>query len=196
MTDKSKLSDRERWDLRYATPKPEKRSIPTPFLMACLPRLPSSGLALDAAAGAGRNSVALAAHGLQVHAVDVSFHGLQKAQQLAARQGVQLAPAVMDLKRGWLPRQRYDVVVNSYFLLRDLIPVIKDSLKPGGWLVFETFTVAQLEITPHQFKDHPDHLLQPGELRRLFAGLSMVEYWEGTENSKATARLLARNLPG
>jgi len=111
---------------------------------------------------------------------------------LAHQRDVALNPIVLDLVRGWLPLRRYDVVVNSYFLLRDLIPPIKGALKRGGWLVFETFTVTQFEITPHRFRDQ-DRLLQPGELRRLFDDFLVLDYWEGVEEDKATARLLARN---
>jgi hypothetical protein len=83
------------------------------------------------------------------------------------------------------------VIVNSLFLMRELIPAIKAALSDGGWLVFETFTITQVEITPHRFKGH-DHLLRPGELRQLFPGLSIIDYWEGVEDDRATARLLAR----
>ncbi len=188
------LSDRQRWDHRYATLKPNRRTEPVPFLVACLPRLPTRGYALDVAAGAGRNSVALAAHGLTVDAVDVSWHGLRRAMALARRQGVRINPIVLDLSRGWLPRRCYDVVVNTFFLLRDLIPSIKSVLKPGGWLVFETLTIAQIEITPHRARDR-NYLLKPGELRQLFDDFLILDYWEGVEENRATARLLARK-PG
>lgn len=188
------LSVRERWDHRYAARKPDQRTEPIPFLVACLPRLPTRGYALDVAAGAGRNSVALASHGLSVDAVDVSWQGLRRALALARQSGVGITPIVLDLSRGWLPRRRYDVVVNTFFLLRDLIPSIKSILKPGGWLAFETHTVAQLDLTP----DHPrdrDYLLMPGELRQLFDDFVIIDYWEGVEESQATARLLAHK-PG
>lgn len=192
----ARVSDRRRWDHRYATLKPGQRTEPVPFLVSSLQQLPARGYALDVAAGAGRNSVALAAHGLTVDAVDVSWQGLRRTLALARRRGVSINPIVLDLSRGWLPQRRYDVVVNTFFLLRDLIPAIKSVLKPGGWLVFETLTVAQLDITPQRFRDRDCHyLLKPGELRQLFSGFVVLDYWEGTEGARATARLLARK-PG
>ncbi len=191
MRAEDRLPDRQRWDQRYTSLEPERRTTPTPFVSACLPRLPCCGYALDVAAGAGRNSVALAKHGLQVDAIDVSWHGLHRAAALAARQHTTINPIVLDLARGWLPSRRYDVIVNSMFLMRELMPAIKAALSQGGWLVFETFTITQVAITPHRFEDH-DRLLRPGELRQLFPDLSIIDYWEGVEDDRATARLLAR----
>ncbi len=186
-----RLPDRQRWDQRYAAMGPEERTEPTSFLAACLPSLPASGRALDVAAGTGRNSVALAAKGLTVDAVDVSWQGLRRAMSLARQRDASINPMVLDLQRGWLPPRHYDVVVNSYFLLRDLLPSIRAALKPGGWLVFEALTVLQMEITPQHNTDRR-YLLKPGELRRLFVDFTILSYWEGVEGSRATARLLAR----
>jgi SAM-dependent methyltransferase len=184
-------SDRQRWDARYATQEPEYHTQPTAFVASCLPQLPRRGYALDVAAGTGRNSAALAAHGLGVEAIDVSWLGLHRALQLARSQRVRIQPIVLDLTRNWLPSRRYDVVVNSFFLLRELIPAIKQVLKPGGWAVFETFTLAQYEISPHRFRSR-EHLLKPGELHQLFDDFLTISYWEGVEEDRATARLLAR----
>lgn len=191
MQDPYLLSDRQRWDARYASREREPKTEPSLFVRSCLPLLPRCGYALDVAAGGGRNSVALAAHGLQVDAVDISWYGLRRALQLAAQRQVRIQPIVLDLQRGWLPLRSYDVIVNSLFLLRTLLPAIRRALKPGGWLVFETFTVAQYALTPHRFKSR-EYLLQPGELRRLFDDFLVLSYWEGVEAERATARLLAR----
>jgi tellurite methyltransferase len=191
MTISQQQSDRERWDERYATLEPERKRTPTPFVAACLTHLPQRGYALDVAAGNGRNSVLLAQHGLQVDALDISWHGLRKALEQAAEKQVALNAVVVDLKRGWLPPRQYDVVVNSYFLLRELIPTIKAAVKPGGWVVFETFTRHQLKLTPHRFTTDK-HLLASGEAPDLFADFDVVHYWEGEEGDKATARLLVR----
>lgn len=189
-----RLPDRQRWDHRYATLEPGRRTEPVPFLVTCLRQLPARGYALDVAAGAGRNSVVLAEQGFIVDAVDLSWQGLRRTMALARQRGESVNPIVLDLSRGWLPRRGYDVVVNTFFLLRDLIPAIKSVLKPGGWLVFETLTTAQLDITPQRFRDR-NYLLEPGELQRLFGDFIIHDYWEGIEENRATARLLARK-PG
>ncbi len=189
-----RLSDRQCWDHRYATLEPGRRTEPVPFLVTCLRQLPTHGYALDVAAGAGRNSIALAEHGLTVDAVDVSWQGLRRTAALARQRGISINPVVIDLSRGWLPHRRYDVVVNTFFLLRELIPSIKSILKPGGWLVFETLTAMQLDITPNRARDR-DYFLEPDELPQLFNDFVVLDYWEGREGNRATARLLARK-PG
>ena len=70
-----RLPSRQRWDHRYASLPPKARLEPTAFVAACLPKLPGRGWALDIAAGAGRHTIALAQHGLQVEAVDISGQG-------------------------------------------------------------------------------------------------------------------------
>ncbi|HRV96209.1 MAG TPA: hypothetical protein P5526_28915 [Anaerolineae bacterium] len=51
---------RNKWDRRYAGRTVEDLMEPTPFLLSCLPELPTTGLALDIAAGAGRHTLILA----------------------------------------------------------------------------------------------------------------------------------------
>ncbi len=184
-------SPRLRWDSRYAACgdhalPPEPRQ----FLVDWLPRLPSSGLALDIAAGAGRHSLALARHGLAVHAVDISFNGLSV---LASRtpKDAGITPIVLDLERGWLPKAKYDVIVNFLFLERAIFPMILRRLRPDGWLVMETFTVEQLTL-PHKAHLRRHFLLEKQELFQTFAGLEMVFYEEGLFNGNYTARMVAR----
>ncbi len=191
-----RLPPRQRWDHRYATLLPQARLEPTPFVTACLSKLPERGLALDIAAGAGRHTIALAQHGLQVDAVDISEQGLRLARARALAAGLipgrQIQFIIADLERAWLPRRDYDVILVSFFLHRPLFSLIKDRLRPGGWLVYETFTLEQAKIFPHR-PLRPDFLLQQGELRQAFGTFEILSYNEGLHNKKATAQLLGRN---
>ena len=134
-------SVRTKWDGRYADRTLNDVKEPTPFLISCLPELPTSGLALDVAAGAGRHAVVLAQRGLQVDAVDISWQGLQLARRRAEQIGGypgSIQFMVTDLELPWLPEREYDVILVSFFLYRPLFPLIKDRLKPGGQLLYET----------------------------------------------------------
>lgn len=186
---------RQRWDERYAAFLPWERQEPTPFVAACLPRLPQHGWALDVAAGAGRHSLALAQHGLQVDAVDISGQGLRLAQQRAREAGVAIRFMVADLERPWLPRRSYDVILVSFFLYRPLFPLIRASLQPGGWLVYETLTAGQKFHSSRQ-PTRPDFLLQPQELQVAFADFEILFYAEVNQDQRATAQLLARKVAG
>jgi hypothetical protein len=68
-------------------------------------------------------------------------------------------------------------------------------LRPGGVLVYETFTIHQRKLGTGP--RNPAFLLEPGELPRLFPQLAVVHLWEGITRGpapNATARLLARRL--
>lgn len=182
---------RQRWDDRYAAFLPQERQEPTPFVAACLPKLPQHGWALDVAAGAGRHSLALARHGLQVDAVDISSQGLRLAQQRAIKAGLTIRFILADLERLWLPRRNYDVILVSFFLYRPLFPLIKTRLQPGGWLVYETLTAEQ-KFRSNRQPTRPDFLLRPGELRAAFADFEILFYAEVDHDQRATAQLLAR----
>jgi SAM-dependent methyltransferase len=154
---------------------------------------------LDVAAGAGRHAIALAQRGLQVDAVDISWQGLLLARQRAFASGrtygQNINLIVADIERPWLPHRRYEVIIVSFFLHRPLFPLIKERLLPGGWLVYETFTVDQ-PVAPNNRPIRPELLLEHGELRAAFADLDILSYDEGQFNNKATARLLARSPVG
>jgi cyclopropane fatty-acyl-phospholipid synthase-like methyltransferase len=184
---------RQRWDERYAAFTPQERQELTPFVAACLPKLPQHGWALDVAAGAGRHSLALARHGLQVDAVDLSCQGLRLARQRALEAGLTIRFIAADLERPWLPRRSYNVILVSFFLCRPLFPLIKACLVPGGWLVYETLTAEQKFRSNHQ-PTRPDFLLQPGELQAAFADFEILFYAEVNQDQRATAQLLARKI--
>jgi len=168
---------------------------PQPFLVEVLPHVvppPGNRLALDLAAGAGREAVFLALQGFDVEAVDDDPVILARAAALAERCGVGITTRVQDLERrdARLPESRYGLVTVFRFLHRPLLPAIERALAPEGWLVYETFRRGQRR---HGRPTHPRFLLDDGELRRAFPGL-VVEHFEerDPEGGPVTARLLAR----
>lgn len=192
------LSARQRWDARYANLSPQERLEPTAFVAACLPHLPQQGHALDIAAGAGRHSLALARHGLQVDAVDIAGQGLHLARQRARAAGLdpwQIRFILADLERPWLPQRGYEVILVSFFLYRPLFPLIKARLRPGGWLIYETLTKTQASDPQHQ-PVRPDFLLEPQELKQTFANFEILFYAEVEHEGRATAQLLAQKATG
>src|SRR5262249_44553461 len=73
---------------------------------------------------------------------------------------------------------------------RDLFPALQQSVKPGGFLLYETFTTAQRQLNTGPTS--PDHLLEPGELRTRFAVPGWeVRFYEETRGPEAVARLAA-----
>lgn len=97
------------------------------------------GTALDLGAGEGRNAVWLAEHGWKVTAVDFSVVGLEKAQEIARRRGVEIETVVADVLDFRAPGA-FDLVVLAYLQLpmEQLAHVLQHSaaaLSPGGTLL-------------------------------------------------------------
>jgi len=190
------MADRELWEARYGRPELIHGNQPSLFLRENSDLLPRGGLALDIAAGEGRNALYLAGRGFEVIAVDISTRALEKCRAQASVRGLAVAAAALDLTRFTMPADRFDLIVNFNYLQRDLAPAITDALRPGGVLVFETLTVAHLRWKPDF---NPEFLLRAGELPTMFRRLRLIKYREadlespGAGGSKrSVAGLVAR----
>jgi len=185
------LSDRERWDAKYAAkPVPEQLS-PDAWLIEQVANLPL-GRALELACGLGHNAIRLAQRGWEVDAVDVSPVGLRLASELADRHRTRVRWIAADLDEFAPAGPAYDLVVVFRFLERGRLPgMIEQSLRPGGMLIYETFTLAQIH-RPDSHLTNPAFALAPGELSRLFPKLQTLRYGECTLPDRDVARLIAQ----
>jgi SAM-dependent methyltransferase len=182
-------SDKSRWDNLYRKSKGYVfGKEPATFLVENLQQLPI-GRALDLAMGEGRNAVYLAKKGFDVVGVDISEVAVRKAKHLARENGVRIQTVIADLHKYQLQPESYDVILVFYYLQRSLVPQIVRALKPGGVLVFESETVDDLKH--HKTQNHAG-LLEHGELKTLFNGLSVVKYAETDDGKRAVASLVAR----
>lgn len=181
--------DRQKWDKKYNSDEFIYGKDPVIFLKKSLHLLPK-GKALDIAAGEGRNAVFLAENGWDVDAVDVSKKGLEKANKLAKEKNTKIHTLFKDLRTYKLPKNTYDVIVNFYYLQRDLFPQIKEALKPGGMIVFETFTVEHLTVTGSKMKR--EYCLEKEELKEAFSDFEIIQYEEIKNGNKAIAHIIAR----
>ncbi len=105
------------------------------------------GFALDLACGNGRNARYLAGLGFEVEAFDISDVVIDWLQQRTKEWKLPIQPRSMDLATASLPREKYRVIANFFYLERALFVTIKEALVPGGLLFFETFTKDQLELS-------------------------------------------------
>lgn len=185
-------SSQSEWDAKHSLAANKAAEAPTGILTELWPLLPA-GAALDLACGRGRNALFLAQHGRHVTAVDWSSAALDtleeraKALKISVRrilridEARQLTRAGIDLLRAdletvELPANRYSVILCVRYLQRSLFPQVCRGLRPGGMLLFETYTKAQLDFSGGP-RD-PAHLLNTGELRRAFPELEVVFYRE------------------
>jgi len=172
---------------------------PTQFLKDSLPLLPR-GRALDLACGRGRNTLYLGSQGFTVDAVDRDEQALADLKAAAAQHGLgSISVRTMELedaaKPPEIPTAAYDVILGFFYLHRPLFPALRQALKPGGVLVYETFLVDN-----HLRRQHPrrrEFCLEHNELLTLAQGLRILRYDEGEHadaqggGSAFTARLLA-----
>lgn len=163
---------------------------PARFLVDHIDLLPNKGRVLDIAMGAGRNAIYLAKLGFEVEGVDSSEHAVSHALQQAKEEGVTIRAEVADLEKDYrIKPDNYDVIICFNYLQRSLIPQIRDGLKKGGVIVYETYTIDQTQFgRPH----NPDFLLKHNELQEMFRGFRCLRYREGIiERRKAIASMIA-----
>lgn len=138
------------WDERYNTDDYVYGTEPNDFLreqVALIGEAPRRVLCL--ADGEGRNGVYLATLGHEVLSVDTSAVGLRKAASLAKRENVALDTLVADLTEHEFPAENFDAVVSIFCHVPQagrphLHHQVANTLKPGGILILEAYTPAQV----------------------------------------------------
>lgn len=169
------------WDQRFSTSEFIYGIEPNAFLAGILDSEPPGRLLLPAE-GEGRNAVYAARRGWQVDAVDFSTAGRDKALDLARQAGVTIDYTLADLVLWEPPAATYDLVALVYLHLpsaqrRDVHRRLATALKPGGILMLETFSQAQLGNSSGG-PQNLDMLYAVDDLREDFAALkirSLVE---------------------
>ncbi|HEX7122480.1 MAG TPA: class I SAM-dependent methyltransferase [Gemmatimonadaceae bacterium] len=181
--------DRERWEARYAEAAPEPRP-PSPWIMEAIGRLPADLTIVDLAAGSGRHARPIAESGRVVVAVDFVERAVRAAVAGHPRiHGVVADAAALPFRSGTL-----DAIVVVNFLDRALFPQLVTLLRPGGYLVYETYTEAHLTLVQQgraRAPRDPRYLLRPGELRTLVAPLAVIDEREGLVRDEAGERYCA-----
>jgi tellurite methyltransferase len=165
---------------------------PSPFIVEWSERIArehGGGRALDVAMGRGRHALPLARAGFATCGVDADVDAVRQAMAAAREAGLRVHGWCADLTHYPLPRRRFDLVVVSRYLQRDLFAALQHCAVAGGTVIYETFTTAQRAL------DRPprsaEHLLEPGELRERFADFEVLFYDE-VFALDAVARLVAR----
>jgi tellurite methyltransferase len=192
------------WNARHRAAAESGAVEPASFVVELLPLLPR-GPALDLACGTGRHSLLLAARRQAVTAVDTSSAGLDILEQRALACGLQtsrlpkapsIAPSLAginlveaNLERAVLPAGSFALILCVQYLQRSLFGQMERALAPGGMLLFETYTRAQMEFSGGP--KNPEHLLEHGELRAGFPSLRLLFYRE-LRAGKGIASLIAQ----
>lgn len=184
----------------FTTAGPSRSRLwqPNPFLIEALAAIASRGpaaargSAVDVACGTGRDAVYLALAGYDVMAIDHLPDALTRVADLAGRYDVRLCTLVHDLERAHdIPPGPYDLACVFRYLHRPLWPALRAAVRPGGYVVYETFHEKNLETgrSPRS----PDHLLRTGELANAFAGYDILIAADAIErDGRFFSHILAR----
>lgn len=162
------IEDKERWNKRYLEfPMPDNVSS---ILEKYIDEV-NVGQAVDIACGTGRNTHYLADKGFLVDAVDISDYALGKVKKSSV-----ITKVETDLDKYNITPKKYDLIVNTNYLNRRLVSQMKDALKEGGVVIFETFIVAHGDYKHDTM--NLDYLLRKNELLHSFIGLDILYYEE------------------
>ena len=192
------IDERTLWNRKYRE-KSHSSLEPDPLLLSAYAEFLSDfppGSALDVAGGVGRHALWLAQRGWRVKLLDVSEVGIELAKENVARvlcpikKDSLVATEVVDLNSSHdLGREQFDLVLVFFYLQRELLPALISVLKPGGLLIYKTYTTEQQKFAGGP--SHPMFLLQPNELLHAFQSLRILHYHE-TVAEKGVAELVGR----
>lgn len=150
--------DKEFWNNRYGKHPTVYGDEPNEFFKEQIKSVKPGKLLLPAE-GEGRNAIYAASLGWTVTAYDFSEVAKAKTLERAASLGISTIDyQVQDLDKIKLPGKEFDVVALIYVHLpmevrKHLHLQCKQSLKPGGKLIFESFSKDQLKYSTGGPKD-------------------------------------------
>ncbi|MFO7727700.1 MAG: methyltransferase domain-containing protein [Desulfonatronovibrio sp.] len=158
--------------------------------------LAGPGPVLDLACGWGHNGLFLAKKGLEVHFWDVAQEKLESIEAQTTELNLKATTRQINLESGntnVLPLNFYRLVMVFKYLHRPLMTDIKNSVQPGGIVIYETFTTEQARIGK---PENPDFLLEKNELLAFFQDWSMIDHYQGRlENPpRYMAGIIARKV--
>jgi SAM-dependent methyltransferase len=176
-------ADKDRWNGKYLDNPPQLMPI---GLVSDNAKLAIGKQALDIACGMGRHSRYLASQGFAVDALDISIVAID------ALQGEQNINAIeVDFDTYELQKDRYNLIVCTYFLERRLFPQMIDALKAGGIIIFQTFLH---DNANDRQPSNSNFMLNSGELEEYFENrcelLHISEFWD-IDNTKAKMKKVA-----
>lgn len=157
--------------------------------------------ALDLACGRAGNAQFLARLGFSVDAIDLSSEVIQGLKKFVTQEDLNINCIERDVesinKDGGLSDKKYDIIIVSYFLNRELFPQITAALKPNGLLFYQTWSQLRVDDSG---PNNPAFRLASGELLRLCEGLTSIYYREDgiegdtTKGLRNEALLIAKKM--
>lgn len=140
----------------FSRPAGARPAAPSDWVVRWAHLLAPASSVLDLACGHGRHVHWLAGAGHAVTALDRDPALLAPLSRLARTVTADLEGAPWPL-----PGEQFDAVLVTNYLWRPLWPDLLAAVRPGGWLIYETFAQAHAALGRPR---RPEFLLRPGEL--------------------------------
>lgn len=179
--------DRVRWDKVYRQRAKEAYPNPNPILLQFTPHVEADDgcTALDLAGGVGQDAIWLAQQGYTVDLMDISRVALQRARtEMMLRNVRRINLLQIDVDAIDLKSDAYNLVTVTRYLQRNLFSHIKNSVRSGGRVIYDTYNVRYLELVPEFNKAF---LLGLGELQSYFHNWQIIHHEEEDHNSRIVA---------
>lgn len=153
------------------------KTAPNSFLVDAMKQIKPGGKALDVGAGMGRNALHMARLGWDVTGIDLSAEGLTVMRSSVEKAGLKVQTVKTSYEAYDFGKEKWDLIAmilswapveNPAFLARR-----KNSLRPGGYIVFEHVTQRAENPFPPGV-----HAPAPGSLRNLFGDFEILVYRE------------------
>lgn len=141
---------KEHWDDSFSDNDYVYGKTPNAFIQTKSELIPAHSKVACLAEGEGRNAVYLAQQGHKVTTYDQSVVGLEKTKTLAAKHDVTVETVEMDLTNEKVTENAYDAAIMVFghvsqtdqaFFIKSMV----NSVKPGGYVIFEVYSTDQLE---------------------------------------------------
>ena len=157
---------------------------------------------LDLACGLGRNGLFLIENEINVSFADVNGDSLNDVKQSlkhvdeVKKQRAQYWQVDFESANSTPLRDKlFSAIMVFRYLHRPLFDALKASIKPGGMIIYETFTEQQALFGRPK---NPNFLLKPNELKALFSDWQILHSYEGvishpndSEMKQAIAQIVA-----
>jgi tellurite methyltransferase len=146
---------------------------------------------LDLACGSGRNGLYLNQLGFPTQFADKNSGLLDNLQ---TQYGIKASNCdCVDFEEGeqTLEKNSYQGIVVFRYLHRPLMDQIKDAIEPGGFLIYETFSVNNRQFGR---PNRDAFLLEENELKKIFNDWHCLHYFEGIKHNpdRAIAQIVCQ----
>lgn len=151
------MNQQEFWNGKFSKADYFYGINPNDFLASNIELLKNHQKLLCLGEGEGRNAIFFAKNGFEVSAIDASNLGLEKLQNRAIQEKLDIKTICRDLNF-WKADEKYDVIVASYLHMykderEELFKKIEESLNINGYFIAEFFSTKQLSFNSGGPKD-------------------------------------------